>query len=215
MTKHKKFLILALILVCITGVITWFITPAFNMYLLYSRLESEGLEADAKIVEGEIRADPSFLGIFTSYTEDHQFRIEFKDLGGKVRQSALGVSTSTYERYRVGDYVQVLYLREGPSKCRVAAYVGSTKLISKYVLVCGAVVWLFFVLVSGIIGAFLITRAGGAMDIVIKVKEMKCPECLVSMEEGYIPVTSGINWRRKGESVGMLTVFSGLPGTVW
>jgi len=99
MTKQKKLLILALILICLTGVIAWFITPAFNMYLLYSRLESEGLETDAKIIEKEVRAAPSFLGIFTSYAENHHFQIEFKDLGGNVQHSVLGVSTSSYERY--------------------------------------------------------------------------------------------------------------------
>ncbi len=35
------------------------------------------------------------------------------------------------------------------------------------------------------------------------------------MEEGYIPVVCGINWRRKDQKIGLPTIFTGLPGTVW
>ena len=82
-------------------------------------------------------------------------------------------------------------------------------------MIYGAIVWLLFVLVPGIIGSLLITNTRSEKDIKLEIGEMKCPECFMLMEEGYIPVTSGINWRGKEKSVGMVTVFSGLPGTVW
>ncbi len=215
MTKERKLLILALMLVCLTTVVAWFINPAFNMYLLYSRLDSEGVKTEAAIVKRETRIDQSLLGVFSSHAGNHRFSVEFKDLSENVHHSAFNVSKLLFERYEVGDVIQVVCLREDPTKCTAAAHVGNTKLISKYSVICGVIVWLFFVLVPGVIGVFLITRTGGSMNITLEVKEMKCPECFMPMQEGYIPLISGINWRRRGESVGMLTLFSGLPGTVW
>lgn len=215
MTKQRKLLILALILFFVTGVIAWFIKPALNMHILYSRLDSEGLTAEAKILKKETHTDSSFPRIFSSYSLNHQIRIEFKDLRGNAHESVLGVSRLFYDKYEVGDVIQVLYLRDDPKQCKLAAYVESSKLMSKYVVICGAVVWFFIVLVPVIIGVFLISRVEGESDIKLEISEMKCPECSLPMQEGYVPLTSGINWRRKGESVGLLTVFSGLRGTVW
>jgi hypothetical protein len=214
MTKQRKLLILALILISMTVVIGCFIKPAFNMYLLYSRLDSEGLKADAKIIKKETQTDSSFLGLFSSHAANNLVRVEFEDLRGNAHESVLGVSRLFYEEYDVGDVIQVLYLRDDPKQCKVAAYVESTKFMSKFVIICGAIAWLLFVLLPGIVVTLVISRAERG-EIKLDINEMRCPECCLSMQEGYVPLISGVNWRRKEESVGLLTVFSGLPGTVW
>lgn len=44
---------------------------------------------------------------------------------------------------------------------------------------------------------------------------MECPTCKSIMEDGYIPIVGGIHWRRKGQRVGLPSMLTGLPGTVW
>ncbi|MBI2486356.1 MAG: hypothetical protein HYW01_05250 [Deltaproteobacteria bacterium] len=198
-----------------TIVIACFIKPAFDMYLLYSRLDSEGLTAEAKILKKETQTDSSFLEIFSSHAVNNLIRVEFEDLRGNAHESVLGVSRLFYDKYDVGDVIQVLYLRDDPNRCKAAAYIENTKYISKFVIICGAIAWLLFVLLPGIVGTLLISRADNREEIKLEISEMKCPECCLPMQEGYVPLISGINWRCKGESVGLLTVFSVLPGTVW
>ena len=45
-------------------------------------------------------------------------------------------------------------------------------------------------------------------------KDVKCPECGAEMAEGYLPLLSGLHWRRPAEPVGLPHALSGLPGTV-
>lgn len=215
MTKQRKLIILALILISVTTAIAWFIVPAFRMYLLYNRLDSEGLTTEARILRTETKANPSFLRILDSYTTKSSMHVEFEDLNGDTYRCILDVSKMLYDEHTVGDFVIVLYLNDDPKQCKLAAYVEGTKDISKIVVISGAVMWLLFVLLPAIIGVLLISRSEDKGEIKLEIGEMRCPECGSQMEEGYIPLISGINWRRQNESVGLLTVFSGLPGTVW
>jgi len=215
MTKRRKLLILTFIFFSVTAVITWFIYPAFKMYLLYTRLGTEGLTAEARILRKETRTSPSFLGIFDSRTERHLMHVEFEDLGGNFNNVVLDASKTFYDRHEVGDFVRVLYLRNDPGQCRLAAFVESTRYISKVIVICGLAVWVFVALLPAVIGVFLICRSESANEISLDIGEMRCPECGLQMEEGYVPLISGVNWRGKAEPIGLLTVFFGLPETVW
>jgi len=64
--QSKKPLILALVLILISAVIGWLVIPAFDMYLLYSPLDSEGLMAKTKILKKEGHA-----GIPLSEVQSH------------------------------------------------------------------------------------------------------------------------------------------------
>ncbi len=215
MTKRRKLLILTFVFFSVTAVIAWFIYPAFKMYRLYTRLGTEGLTAEARILRKETRTSPSFLGIFDSRIKKHLMQVEFEDLGGNFNNAVLDVSKTFYDRHKGGDLVRVLYLRDDPGQCRPVAFVESTRNISKVVVIGGLAVWIFVAVLPAIVGVFLISRTERANEIKLDIEEMRCPECGLPMEEGYIPLTSGINWRYKDEPIGLLAAFSGLPGTVW
>jgi hypothetical protein len=51
--------------------------------------------------------------------------------------------------------------------------------------------------------------------IALKENEIQCPNCLLKMKEGYIPTVGAIPWRNMDQPVGMPTIFSGLPGTIF
>jgi hypothetical protein len=45
-------------------------------------------------------------------------------------------------------------------------------------------------------------------------REVRCPACGKAMDEGYVPLLSGMSWRRIGEPIGLPHALTGMPGTV-
>jgi hypothetical protein len=214
MGREKKLLIFLLILGTITTVVyISLVRPAQKKLEFYIAMDGKGIGVAGRVLEKEVAAVKAGKG---GPRESCRIYIAYSDDTGRVRRGRLEVSRSHFDRIRVNDVVPIMYLKEYPEAIEIAAHVVGHRDFYRSSLRMAWVLWFIIVLAPLTVGIimFLKAREGGGLAS-FTASCMKCPECGLYMEEGYLPLGSGINWRRKGERAGMITNLSGLPGTVW
>ncbi len=123
-------------------------------------------------------------------------------------------SPAHHEALEIGDPLAVVYISDQPDECVLVATLENSALV----------LWAF---TGGIAGAVLLILAAALLihrslsatpfltsHMNVDPKQMVCPQCGSEMDEGYIPLLSGLNWRASGEPIGIPHALSGLPGTV-
>jgi hypothetical protein len=212
---HSGFLILGLIVLC--AAVGFFIFKAFSSYIYWSKLASGGVVEEAKITDKKLykRKLLPLPGVFGLVSSDYVVEVAFIDLG-KRTTCVISVPRNLYKEYELGETVAIVYLKENPSRCELKSSVKGNKLISEILVFIGFSLLILLVIIPGAISVFLLYYfRGRKVDIRLKIPIANCPECGLSMEEGYVPAGAGIHWRGKGEKGRISTVFSALPRTVW
>ena len=202
--KHRNLLIFVIILAGIGLLIVWITLPLYREYSYWTHLEAEGVRSEAVMVT----KDPA----------DRSFELEFRDAKGAVATKTFGVSPRFYAEYDIGDTLHVAYLKQNPDRYELWEFVDrreTTKRLTRHGFVMGAAYLVLFAILPVVVGLILYMRRNVREEIKLEISDMKCPLCGVFMQEGYIPATSGVVWRRKNQRRGVITVLHGLPGTVW
>jgi hypothetical protein len=123
-------------------------------------------------------------------------------------------SLAIFDATELGDVLEVVRLDSRPGECELSSTIeASAQLL--WIISGGFGFALLGILA---IGAFL-TRSFTrpvypTRRIGVDPRGVRCPACGKEMDEGYLPVLSGIHWRKLGEPIGLPHALGGLPGTV-
>ena len=202
----KKDLLLPLTILAIFILSTVYIFLFFGKdFIDYSKIKFQGVTGTAKIIKKT--SDPySFLLIHQMDSNNNSCKVT--------------VSKSTYDSYKTGNQIKVVYNKANPEFCTLPYSLNFNYLLSLSLILLG----LFFLIVS--IGfAFYIKNSFRrpidknslrlTTNLNINQTEVKCPKCNNNMVEGYLPTIGGVSWRNIDEPVGIPTILSGLPGTTY
>jgi hypothetical protein len=113
-----------------------------------------------------------------------------------------------------GDTLEVVYVDWKPGTCELSSTIEAS----------AQLLWILFAGLAFVIGSLLafglflqrsFTRpAHPARRMAVDARDVRCPACGKAMDEGYVPLLSGVHWRRPGEPIGLPHALAGLPGTV-
>jgi hypothetical protein len=123
-------------------------------------------------------------------------------------------SLAIFDATEVGAVLEIVRLDWKPDECELSSTIeASAQLLW---IISGG---LGFALVGILaLGSFLtrsFTRpAHPTRRIEVDPRDVRCPACGKEMDEGYLPILSGIHWRKLGEPIGLPHALGGLPGTV-
>ena len=218
-SKEMRFYAVLIILLLIAGL--WFPVKYAGNLRLNLALSKRGHGGYAEIIKKGVLMDGRLKSLDHTKPSDHHafnVRIEGIDRGAEICQ--VNVSKRLYEEKAIGDRVLVTYLPEDPSVCQLPLSIASN---TSFILF-GFLVSFFFLLLVLILIFFLLgsyrknehtkpITLSNRMDI--EAHQIVCPNCHQEMREGYIPVMGAIPWRSMDEPVGLPTIFSGLPGTIF
>jgi hypothetical protein len=176
----------------------------------------------AKIIQKGVLVNEALVWVDPYKTEpsdNHHVRVELND--GKIDPSfcQFGVSKTFYDNNPAGGRIPVTFLPDEPEKCKLLSSISGTQNI----LLAGlSVSSLMFLIVFGAL--YYINRSykkpglenPNILTTEIEVETpMHCPQCNEKMIEGYMPMGFGIHWRKIDHPVGIPTIFSVLPGTIF
>ena len=72
---------------------------------------------------------------------------------------------------------------------------------------------LFLVLLGSVVTRSFTRPVYPARRMRVSPGDVRCPACGKAMDEGYLPILSGIHWRKLGDPIGLPHALQGLPGT--
>lgn len=137
------------------------------------------------------------------------------DAGLRAETSCLAsTSRAVFEATEVGDTLEVVAVDWKSGDCElVSTLEASGRLLW---LMSGVLAAFAFGLVA--IGTFLTRSFSRPMfpprRMEVDPAEVRCPACGKRMEEGWVPMLSGMSWRRLGQPIGLPHGLTGLSGTV-
>jgi hypothetical protein len=199
MAARRKLIALWSVVALLTaGLLYAVYTPLAVAWRCY-RLHENGEHVAAEVVDKK-----ESLGLILRVTEGPQ--------AGQA--CAADSSGAIYDRAQPGDRLAVVVRPELPGECTLE----STLEYSLAILVSlgAAVGFVILLLVS--VGAWIHRSLTAAPRLTahlgLGTKDVHCPACGAVMAEGYLPLLSGVHWRRIDEPIGLPHALSGLPGTV-
>lgn len=123
------------------------------------------------------------------------------------------------EDYAPGDEMRVYRRVDRPGRCEAEASVDAARallmsLSSVVVVLLLGVVWVAMRVGRRLAAPALTTRFDRPEAPRPASAPLACPRCAKPMEEGYLPLQSGVHWRAVDQPVGFPHPLRGLPGTV-
>lgn len=197
----------------------WFSTIYLSDFVRYQRLASRGVETPAAIVtRGIVTGDYLEIREDTRSSDSHAFDV--MPASGRPRAVCrVRVSRSLYRAREIDDEISVTHLPGEFDRCVLTRALPVNRALSIFVLAAsGLAVLLGIGLLAFVYLGFRKpsaerpTRLTSRFDPGVRAL---CPSCGSDMAEGYVPATGGLAWREPDEPVGLPTIFSGLPGTVF
>jgi len=171
------------------------LTKAWHGYLLHQNGEREQAELLHKL-------------------EHDRFALNI--VAGSHRGQGCTVSTSPalYDAAEPGERFEVVYVEWQPGECELASTLEASGIL--FALMSAALALLVVVVLGlALFASRSFTRAEEPpRRLPADPEAVRCPACGKPMQEGYVPILSGIHWRRLGAPIGLPHVLSGLPGTV-
>jgi len=123
-------------------------------------------------------------------------------------------SVAIYDATETGETVEVVYVEWKPGECELVSTISAS----------GRIFWLMTAVIGSMLAGVIalgvtlsrsFTRpAYPKRRMRVERGEVRCHVCREVMEEGYLPLVSGIQWRMPGDAVGLPHALKGLPGTV-
>jgi len=219
MSKKLELIIQVSLAILIIAAASYLLYLYSGKYYDVYNLDKNGISSKAEIkmkgvlVNGEIEITGNTLP-----SDHHQFLVAYGNPGGKEVFCRLTVSKKRYDSQNPGDIISIKYLETSPSDCML-----SSELDLNYSLLTLMMSLGIFFAVLGLIFLFYIytqyrkPKSGHPVELTTRFEKngINCPECNRTMEEGYIPSVGGISWRDIDESMGIPTILSGLPGTIY
>jgi type II secretory pathway component PulM len=199
MTPRKPTLLLwstvALLVAGLLLMLTGPMVRAWRCYLVHQ----DGHRAQAELVK---KLEPGVLAL----------QIQ---TGPKTGDSCIAKGpVSLSESAELGERLDIVYLDDRPGDCVLE----STLEFSGLILWSLSAVCFFALMLIFSMAAFIqrsLSMPGWPdrrMDV--DAGAVLCPACGGKMNEGYLPLVSGIHWRDLGQPIGLPNQLSGLPGTV-
>jgi hypothetical protein len=123
-------------------------------------------------------------------------------------------SPAIFDATELGDVLEVVHFDSRPGECELSSTIeASAQLL--WILSGGLGFALLGILAIGTFLTRSFTRPVYPLRrIAADPRGVRCPACGTEMDEGYLPVLSGIHWRKLGEPIGLPHALGGLPGTV-
>ena len=215
----KKELVLPLVLLVILGAVSIYVPLKYMADFLYYRdIRANGINTTAEIVEKGIKRNGVFLQSDNRSVNDrHILKLTYSSQTNGEESCEAVVSKKIYENYLVGDKFKVLYNKKDSNKCFLPENARSLYLLSLIAICFGALFLIIF-----LASALYVYKSFKKREIPVKLStrisntdRILCPECSGEMTEGYIPGVGGINWRERKDPVGLPTMLTGLPGTIF
>ncbi len=123
-------------------------------------------------------------------------------------------SVAIYDDTEIGESLEVVYVEWKPGECELASTIEAS----------GWLLWFVVAVIGSILAGLIalgVTLSRSFTRLVnpkrrmkVEAGEVRCHVCGEAMEEGYLPLVSGIQWRRIGEPIGLPHALKGLAGTV-
>ena len=221
MNNLKKGIWFPIILGILVVVIAFWVPLTYGgIFLFNNRLLNSGVVENAQIIrKGILINDELVWKELSQEDENNQFQVKISSAEGNKNICQFSVSEILYDNHPIGSKIPVLYLPEDPQKCKRHDSIPEVQ----RTLTVGLSVSAFMVLFA-FSSFFFVYRSynqQGPGDVRlfatnIELEEgIRCPKCNLEMTEGYLPMGGGIVWRNIDQPVGIPTIFSGLPGTVF
>ena len=163
------------------------------------RLHAEGERARAEVVE---KLDRSVLVLMLA--------------SGSQAGHACTATTSPahHEAVAIGDALAVVTRPDRPGDCVLEGTLRNSASLLWLVTASCLFATALLIAIGIFVQRVLTARVFPTSQLRADAKDVKCPECGAEMAEGYLPLLSGLHWRRPGEPVGLPHALAGLPGTV-
>jgi hypothetical protein len=123
-------------------------------------------------------------------------------------------SVAIYDATEIGESLEVVYIEWKPGECELDSTIEAS----------GGVIWFMAAVIGSILAGLIalgVTLSRSFTRPVhpkrrmrVEPGEVRCHACGEAMEEGYLPLVSGIQWRKVGEPIGLPHALKGLVGTV-
>lgn len=218
--NHKIELAISIILLLILGTFSIYIQAKYlGNFMYYREIVHSGLSADAVITNKEILNDGRPLENDSWIPAERlYFDAEYSTVDNNPGMCRINVSKTVYNSYSVNDKLVIVYLKSKPGVCYLQGSAEGLYFSSMVLVVFGIISLLIFIAFAyHVYKSF--KKTGKPVSLTTKFEgdraNVICPECGSPMDEGYIPGVGGINWRDRGDPIGLPTMISGLPGTVF
>jgi hypothetical protein len=123
-------------------------------------------------------------------------------------------SVAIYDATEIGESLEVVYIEWKPGDCELASTIEAS----------GWIIWFVVAVIGSMLAGLIalgVTLSRSFTRLVnpkrrmrVESGEVRCHVCDEPMEEGYLPLVSGIQWRKAGEPIGLPHALKGLAGTV-
>lgn len=215
----RKELLIPFILLVIVGALSFYTTFKYlGDYLHYNNLQKNGIVTLAVIIDKGIYEDGSIIYPENTVASDsHVLKLRYLSNSSNDNICEAVVSKNIYDRFKLKNEIRVLH-ESSAARCYLPQNLKGLYIISIAGLSFGVIFLLIFLLLAiYIYKSFRKVRSPIKLSTEISVAKDKiiCPECLIEMEEGYIPGVGGINWRKRKDPIGLPNMLTGLPGTVF
>jgi hypothetical protein len=199
MKQRRRILVLWSVLGLLAATLLYAVyEPLWVAWRCY-RLHEDGEHVAAEVVG----KDPQ-LGLILQVTEGSQ-------AGNACTADA---SAAQYEGVEPGDRLAVVVRPEVPGECTLESTL-TASLVVLWVVSAGVGFALLLLASVGVwIHRGLVAAPRLTSHLGLESKDVKCPSCGEEMAEGYLPILSGIHWRRLEQPIGLPHALSGMPGTV-
>lgn len=123
-------------------------------------------------------------------------------------------SFAIWDATEKGTTLEVVYVDWKPGTCELSSTIeASAQVLWSISAVVGLMV--LGLLALGVVLQRSFTRPGTpTRRMQVEARDVRCPQCGKGMDEGYVPLLSGLHWRTPGAPVGLPHALRGLPGTV-
>jgi len=199
MTLRSKLLALWLALGALTAVIVVPLWGPMHVAWRCYWLHANGVREQAEVVEK---------------LENARFALRITEGPHTDQACTADTSLAIFEATQRGQVLEVVYLDWKPGECELASTIeASAGLLFSISGVVGLL--LVGMLVLGLFLTRSFTRSAHPQRrMEVDPREVRCPACGKRMDEGYLPLLSGIHWRKLGDPIGLPHALRGLAGTV-
>ena len=153
--------------------------------------------ASGEVAEGEVvKADPE-VGLVLRFDDG--------------QACSVNLGPTALEDFELGEGVMAVRRGDRPGECELLSTIEASRAF--LTAFAALVVALLLLVLLTAIGLNRVLNQVPELTTRFDAGPLPCPRCQAPMEEGYLPLQSGVPWRRPDQPIGVAHAFHGLPGT--
>lgn len=220
--RYKNFLIfLRILLIIFLGFLFFHIFKSAGRFFYIRDLKVNGVSEEIGIIDKGVLTKGGFESREEiKSTENGQIKLNIFKNDGDFVTCQTGISKNMFESIKVGDKIFITYLPKAPSSCRVTSTIElSYSLVILSLVIAISVAPVLLGILIWVIKLCEVPKKNGQDRLTTHIDligdSVKCPQCNMGMEEGFMPGTTALHWRKMDEPIGLTPMVAGLKGTTF